>query len=451
MSTAAVVWAPGPAGVPIFGSLFDLRRDPIGFFTRSSDEFGDSVHYRVSPRSHVFFFRHPDQVKEVLVTHQHSFAKGRGLEWAKQFLGEGLLTSEGEFHRRQRRLSQPAFHRQRVLSYGAVMTDYAVRARERWRNGQPMDLAHEMMSLTMAVVGKTLFDADVSGEADEIGESLTAIISLFHRFNNPLAPLIQKLPLPSNLRFRRSRERLDATIYGMIAERRTSGKDRGDLLSMLLLATDTEGDGSGMTDRQLRDEVMTIFLAGHETTANALTWTFYLLSQNPDAEARLFDEIDRVLGDRPPAVEDLADLRFTEQVFAESMRLYPPAWGLGRKAIRDQEIGGYHVPAGAYVIVSAYVTQHDERFFPDPLRFDPDRFTVDAKASRHKFAYFPFGGGARQCIGEPFAWMEGVLILATLAQRWRLRLVPGHRVVPQPLITLRPRYGMRMVPERRGL
>jgi cytochrome P450 len=220
---------------------------------------------------------------------------------------------------------------------------------------------------------------------------------------------------------------------------------------MLLLATDTEGDGSGMTDRQLRDEVMTIFLAGHETTANALTWTFYLLSQNPVEEARLFDEVDRVLGGRPPAVEDLAELRFTEQVFAESMRLYPPAWGLGRKAIRDEDIGGYRVPAGAYVLMSAFVTQRDERFFPDPLRFDPDRFTAEAKASRHKFAYFPFGGGARQCIGEPFAWMEGVLILATLAQQWRLRLVPGHRVEAQPLITLRPRYGMRMVPERRGI
>jgi cytochrome P450 len=451
MSPAAAVWPPGPAGAPVFGSLFDLRRDPIGFLTRTSDEFGDSVHYRLGPRAHAFFFRHPDQVKDVLVTHQHSFAKGRGLQWAKQFLGEGLLTSEGEFHRRQRRLSQPAFHRQRVQSYGTVMTDYAVRARQRWRDGQAMDLAHEMMSLTMAVVAKTLFDADVTGEADQIGESLTAIISLFHRFNNPLSPLIEKLPLPSNLRFRRAHDRLDATIYRMIGERRRSREDRGDLLSMLLLATDTEGDGTGMTDRQLRDEVMTIFLAGHETTANALTWTFYLLSQNPEAEARLFDEVDRVLGGRPPAVEDLADLRFSEQVFAESMRLYPPAWGLGRKAIRDEEIAGYLVPAGAFVVMSAFVTQHDERFFPDPRRFDPDRFTPEGKAARPKFAYFPFGGGARQCIGEPFAWMEGVLILATLAQQWRLRLVPGQRVEAQPLITLRPRYGMRMVPERRGI
>ncbi len=440
MSTAAAVWPPGPGGAPVFGSLFALRRDPIGFLTRSADEFGDSVHYRLGPSAHAFFFRHPDQVKDVLVTHQHSFAKGRGLQWAKQFLGEGLLTSEGEFHRRQRRLSQPAFHRARVQSYGTVMTDYAARARERWRDGQPLDLAHEMMSLTMAVVAKTLFDADVSGEADEIGAW----------FNNPLAPLIQRLPLPSNLRFHRARDRLDATIYRMIGERRKSGEDRGDLLSMLLLASDVEGDGSGMTDQQLRDEVMTIFLAGHETTANALSWTFYLLSQNSEAEARLFDEVDRVLGARPPAIEDLGDLRFTEQVFAESMRLYPPAWGLGRKAIRDQEVGGYRVPAGAYVLISAFVTQHDGRFFPDPGRFDPDRFTAEARAARPKFAYFPFGGGARQCIGEPFAWMEGVLILATIAQGWRLRLAPGHRVEPQPLITLRPRYGMRMIPERRG-
>ena len=449
MSAAPAVAPPGPPGSALFGSLFELRRDPIGFLTRTSDELGDCVRYRVGPRAQAFFFRHPDQVRDVLVTHQHGFMKGRGLQWAKLFLGEGLLTSEGEFHRRQRRLSQPAFHRQRIRSYGAAMTDYAVRARERWRDGREIDLAHEMMALTMAVVGKTLFDADVEGEADELGESLTTIIGLFHRFNMPFAGLVQRLPLPSNIRFLRARDRLDATIYRLIAQRRKGGEDRGDLLSMLLLATDTEGDGGGMTDLQLRDEVMTLFLAGHETTANALTWTFYLLSRNPEAEARLFAEVDRVLGGRPPAVEDIPELRWTEQVFAESLRLYPPAWGVGRRAIRDQEIGGYVVPAGAYVLVSAFVTQRDARFFPDPGRFDPERFAPEARAARPRFAYFPFGGGARQCIGEPFAWMEGVLILAAIAQRWRLRLVPGHRVEPQPLITLRPRYGMRMVPEGR--
>ncbi len=446
---AVAVRAPGPAGLPVAGSLFAVRRDPIAFLTSISAEYGDVVRFRVG-RHQAFFFRHPDHVRDVLVTHQHAFKKGRGLEWAKHFLGEGLLTSEGEFHTRQRRLSQPAFHRQRIHSYGKVMTEYALRTRERWISGETLDLGKEMMELTMAVVAKTLFDADVAGEAAEIGRSLTTIIGLFPRFNLPFAGLVQKLPLPSNFRFLRAKARLDDTIYRMIAERRTSGADRGDLLSMLLLATDEEGDGAGMTDLQLRDEVMTLFLAGHETTANALTWTFYLLSQNPEAEARLHAELETELAGRAPETEDLPRLRFTEQVLAESMRLYPPAWALGRRAIRDVEIGGYRVPDGAFVLMSAFVTHRDARFYPAPLRFDPERFTAEARAARPRFAYFPFGGGARQCIGEPFAWMEGTLILATLAQKWRLRLQPGHRVEPQPLITLRPRYGMRMMAEARA-
>jgi cytochrome P450 len=446
---AAIPTAPGPAGLPLVGSLFEIRRDSVGFLARSAGEYGDSVRFRVG-RHPVFFFRHPDQVKDVLVTRQHAFKKGRGLQWAKNFLGEGLLTSEGEFHTRQRRLSQPAFHRQRLQSYGRIMTECALRTRDGWRAGETVDVSHDMMELTMAVVAKALFDADVTGEAAEIGESLTTIISLFHRFNMPFGGLVQKLPLPSNIRFVRARARLDRTIYRMIAECRRSGVDRGDLLSMLLLATDEEGDGTGMTDLQLRDEVMTLFLAGHETTANALTWTFYLLSQNPESEALLHAELDNALAGKAPEAEDLASLRYTEQVLAESMRLYPPAWALGRRATREVEIGGCRVPEGAFVLVSAFLTQRDPRFYPDPLRFDPDRFTPEARAARPKFAYFPFGGGARQCIGEPFAWMEGTLLLATLAQKWRLRLVPGHRVELQPLITLRPRYGMRMTVEPRA-
>ncbi len=446
---AVVQPVPGPAGLPMAGSLFEIRRDPIGFLTHIAQEYGDVVRFQVG-RNPVFFFRHPDQVRDVLVTHQHAFMKGRGLQWAKHFLGEGLLTSEGEFHTRQRRLSQPAFHRQRIHAYGAVMTEYALRTRERWRAGQGLDLAHEMMELTMAVVARTLFDADVTGEAGEIGRSLTTIIGLFHRFNMPFSEVVQKLPLPSNFRFRQAKARLDDTIYRMIAERRSGRADRGDLLSMLLLATDEEGDGTGMTDLQLRDEVMTLFLAGHETTANALTWTFYLLSQNPEAEVLFHTELSSVLGAKVPTVEDLPRLRLTEQVLAESMRLYPPAWALGRRAVRDVDVGGCRVPEGAFVVVSAFVTQRDPRFYPDPMRFDPDRFAPEARAARPKFAYFPFGGGARQCIGEPFAWMEGTLILATLAQKWRLRLHPEQRVEPQPLITLRPRYGMRMTAEERG-
>lgn len=440
---------PGPRGAPLVGSLLEMRRDILAFFSRLQREYGDVVRFRIGPRDS-YLVSHPDLIKDVLVTHQHSFMKGRGLQWAKHFLGEGLLTSEGEFHRRQRRLSQPAFHRQRIQAYGHTMVEHTLRVRERFVAGRELALDREMMALTMAIVGKTLFGADILGEAEEIGASLTTVVSFFPRFTLPFADQLQRLPLPSNRRFEEARRRLDATIYRMIAERRRSGDDRGDLLSMLLAARDEEGDGTGMSDLQLRDELMTLFLAGHETTANALTWTFYLLSQNVFAERRMFAEVDEALGGRPPSTDDLPHLRYTECVLAESMRLFPPAWGMGRRTLEEVTIGGYRLPRGAHVAMAPWVVHRDERFWPEPLRFDPDRFSPEARASRSKFAYFPFGGGARQCIGEPFAWMEGVLILATVAQRWRLRLAVGQRVEPQALITLRPRHGMRMIPERRG-
>jgi cytochrome P450 len=425
-----------------------MRRDPIAFFENAAGRYGDVVHYRLG-RERVYLLRRPEHVQEVLVTRQHDFAKGRGLQWARLFLGDGLLTSEPPLHTRQRRLSQPAFHRARIASYAAVMVEHASRAAERWRDGDVLDVAPEMSALTLGIAGKTLFDADVEGAAAEIGESLTAIMRLFPRFTLPLAGLVHRLPLPSNLRFRRARRRLDATIYGLIAERRRTGADHGDLLSMLVHARDEEGDGGRMTDVQLRDELMTLLLAGHETTANALVWTFYLLSQHGSAEAALHAEIEEVLGSRTAAFEDLPRLRWTEAVLAESMRLYPPAPMLGRRALRDVTLGGYTIPARAIVLVSPWLTHRDPRLYPDPLRFDPGRWTPEARAARPRFAYFPFGGGARQCIGESFAWMEGTLVLATIARRWRLRLVPGHPVVPQALMTLRPRYGMRMALQRR--
>jgi cytochrome P450 len=397
----------------------------------------------------VFLLLHPDDVRDVLVTHQHRFAKGRGVQWARRFLGNGLLTSEGELHRRQRRLSQPAFHRQRIAAYGEVMAAYAERACGRWADGATLDFDGEMAALTLAVAAKTLFDTELEGEAEEIRKALGDIVRLFPRFALPFASLVQLLPLPSNLRFVRARARLDATVLRIIAQRRAEGRDRGDLLSMLMQARDTEGDGSGMSDGQLRDEVMTLLLAGHETTANALTWTFYLLSQNPAAESRLHEELDEVLGGRLPAFEDLERLRYTEWVLAESMRLCPPAWGIGRRALEDHPVGDYVIPAGALVSVSPYVTHRDPRWYPDPERFEPERFAPEARAARPKFSYFPFGGGARTCIGESFAWMEGVLIVATIARRWRLRHAPGHRVAMQPLITLRPRYGMKLIAHAR--
>jgi cytochrome P450 len=448
MSAAAV--PAGPRGTPLLGHLLAFRRDPLGFLVRTAQDYpGEVVHFRQGPRD-VFLVKHPDLIRDVLVTHQHDYSKSRALQWAKLFLGEGLLTSEGEFHTRQRRLAQPAFHRQRIGEYGADMVRRTVEMRERWTAGEVLDLDVEMMRLTLAIVSRSLFGQDVGASAGEIREDLATIIALFPRFSLPFFGLIQKLPLPSNARFDRAVARLDRLVHRLIAERRAGGGDRGDLLSMLLLAQDEEGDGGGMTDRQLRDEVVTLLLAGHETTSNALTWTWYLLSQNPEAEARWREELRSVLGGRPPTFEDLPSLKYTEMVMAESMRLFPPAWGIGRRALREASLGGFRIPAGSVIALPPYVVHRDQRFWPDPLRFEPERFTAQARAARPKFAYFPFGGGARSCIGESFAWMEGVLLLATIGQRWRLRLLPGHPVEAQALITLRPRYGMKMIVEAAG-
>jgi cytochrome P450 len=432
--------------------LFDLlafRRDPLKFLTRLAREHGDIVPFRLGPQ-HVLLLNHPDLVKDALVTRADYFHKGRALQRAKRLLGEGLLTSEGEHHRRQRRLAQPAFHRKRIESYGAVMVDYAARDSDLWHDGETLDVAHEMMRLTLAIVGKTLFDADVESDTDQIGVALTQLLELFQMLLLPYSEYLERLPLPANRRFTRARASLDAVIYRIINERRASGADRGDLLSMLLLAQDEEGASGSMTDEQLRDEALTIFLAGHETTANALAWTWHLLAQNPDAEAKLHAELDAVLsGGRLPTVADLPQLRYTEMVVAESMRLYPPAWVIGRLAIKDYAVGDHVAAEGALVLISQYVLHRDPRFFPDPLRFDPERWTPEAKEARPPYAYFPFGGGARRCIGEGFAWMEATLIIATIARRWRMRPVPVHAVVPHPRITLRAKHGIRMTMEDR--
>jgi len=346
---------------------------------------------------------------------------------------------------------QPVFQHERVASYGAPMVELADRHAARWRDGEVVDVAREMTRLTLAIVGRTLFDADVESEADEIGQAMTTAVTLFgSTLTLPYSEIIDRLPLPANRRFARAKARIDATIARLIAERRSSPGQHTDLLSLLLAAWDSEGDGTGMTDAQVRDEAITIFLAGHETTANALAWTWYLLSQNPAAEAKLHAEVDAVLGDRPPTAADFPRLPYTERVLAESMRLFPPAWIVGRRALEDREIGGFRIPRRSIVLACQWVTHRDPRYFPDPERFDPDRFLPEAKAARPKFAYFPFGGGPRVCIGEGFAWLEGVLVLATIARRWRLTLERGQIVTPAPSITLRPKYGIRMRLERRG-
>jgi cytochrome P450 len=428
--------------------MFALRRDPLTFLMNLAREYGDISYFTLGPQK-VFFINHPDYIRDVLVTHNRNFMKGRGLQRAKKLLGEGLLTSEAEFHLRQRRLAQPAFHRQRIAAYAAQMTDYAAETRDRWRTGEPIEVDREMMRLTLAIAGKTLFNADVESEAEEIGAALTEAFMLFNTVTLPFSELLERLPLPAKRRFQRARARLDETIYRIIAEHRASGIDNGDLLSMLIAAQDTEGDGGHMTDEQLRDEAMTIFIAGHETTANALAWTWYLLSQSPEVEAKFHAEIDEVLNGRLPTAEEVPRLRYTEMVLAEAMRLYPPAWIIGRRALQDYEVAGYPVPAGSLMLMSQYVMHHTERWYPEPFHFDPERWKPEEKEKRPRFSYFPFGGGPRVCIGEGFAWMEGALVLATIGQRWKLRLAPDQRIETRPLVTLRPRFGIKMFAERR--
>jgi cytochrome P450 len=450
---AVAIDPPGPgratARARLLGYLA-FRRDPLSYLTRLAREHGDIVYFNVGARR-AYLLNHPDLVRDVLVNHQDHFHKGRALQRSKRLLGEGLLTSEGEHHRRQRRLAQPAFHKKRIESYGDVMVAYTARHTARWRDGDDVDIAREMMRLTLAIVGKTLFNADVEEDADRIAGALTEIMELFNMLVLPYSEYLEKLPLPQTRRFERARAKLDSIIYRIVEERRRDPSDAGDLLSMLLAARDVEGDQSGMTDQQIRDEVMTLTLAGHETTANALSWTWYLLAQHPEVERRLHAELDEVLdqGRRLPTVEDLPRLRYTEMILSESMRLYPPAWAVGRLAIKDYEVRGYAVPAGSLVLVSQYVMHRDARFFAEPERFEPARWTPEAKEARPAYSYFPFGGGARRCVGEGFAWMEGVLLVATIASRWRMRLDSGRRVETYPRITLRPRRGVRVALESR--
>ena len=447
-SHAKKVLPPGPGTKDSTANLLAIRRDPLKFLSKLHEKYGDVVYFKLGPQDSCLVAS-PELIKGVLVDNDWNFLKGRGLQRAKKLLGNGLLTAEGNFHRRQRRLAQPAFHKQRIAGYAETMVQYTLDTRERWRDGETVDMAKEMMRLTLAIVAKTLFDADVESDAKEVGDALTEALELFDIFASPLSEILEKFPLPRNKRFKLARQRLDETIYRFIDDRRASGVDKGDLLSMLMLAQDTEDGSGGMADEQLHDEALTLFLAGHETTANALTWTWYLLSQHPEIEARLHNEIDSVLDGRAPTMDDVPKLSYTEMVLTEAMRVYPPVWVIGRRAVSSYKIAGYDLPAKTVMFLSQWVMHHDERYFPEPYTFDPNRWTSEATAGRPKHAYFPFGGGPRLCIGEQFAWMEGILIIAGLAQKYVMRLVPGHKVVPQPLITLRPKYGMKMRIERR--
>src|SRR5438067_13172390 len=433
---------PGPYTGLKGWSFRALDQSPLEMFTELA-RYGDIVGIRVVNFRNIFV-NHPDLIEEVLVGHPRRYYKGRVLRANRHVFGEGLLTSEGDFWLRQRRLVQPAFHRARIAAYAETMVEYAQRVMESWRAGEERDAHQEMMRLTLEIVAKTLFDADVARDAQDVGKSLELLLELGANFRRTLF-VPHWVPTPTNLRIKREIAFIESILYRIIAERRASGRDTGDLLSMLLRAQDE--DGSRMTDKQLRDETITLFLAGHETTASSLSWTWWLLAQNPVGEARLHAELDQVLGGRTPSLEDFPRLRYTANVITESMRLYPPAWGLARVAIEDHELGGYPVKKGMGVAMAQWVIHRDPRWYDAPEEFRPERWEGDFIKKIPRFAYFPFGGGPRLCIGNNFALMEATLILATVAQKYRLRLVPNHPVVPLASITLRPRHGVRVLLE----
>ncbi len=438
---------PGPRARTPLGQLFAVRRDVLGLLSTLAREYGDIAAFSVGPIKAVLL-SHPDFVQHVLATNQRNFVKGRPLRLAKQLLGEGLLTSEGEFHARQSRIVSPSLHPRRLPDYGPDVIDSAARMSRRWSDGMEVDILDEMIHLAAAITAKTMFHwAMDSSEAAGIGQALGDTVNLFSRVSLPYAEWLLRLPLPSNRRFFRGRAHLHAVMDRLIAERRREGVDRGDLLSMLL-AQDGGGNGR-MTDRQVRDEALTLFLTGFDTVSLCLTWVWYALAQHPEVERTLWAELDLVLAGRPPNVGDLASLPYTRMVLSETLRLYPPIYVIAREAVETFSVGGYTIPAGTLVLLSPYLMHRDPRFHQDPERFDPSRWDPVTGTKAPRFSYFPFGGGPRGCVGQNYALQEAALVLATLAQHWQIRLVPGHPVVLRPLINLRPRGGIRMRLERR--
>jgi cytochrome P450 len=437
----------GPPAHLLTGHATDLHHDRLGCFTGWARDYGDFVPLRLGPRRG-FLLSHPDYLREVLVSQQHNFIRPYPVRQSRTTFGDSMFITSGPPWLRQRRLAQPAFDHRHVNAYADAMVACTERMLARWHDRERRDIHEEMMALTLAVVGRTLFDADVEGDAHAVGEAMKVVLERFTARMDSALPLPERLPTPGNLRLRHAVRQIDTVIYRMIREVRGGDGDDGHLLALLLRARDD--DGNTMTDTNVRDEAMAFFLAGHETTALALTWTFYLLSQHPQAQAALDEELRAVLDGRPPTADDLPRLPYTGMVLRESMRLYPPAYAFARDSLADCQIGGWPVPGGSTVIMSQWVLHRDPRYWDQPERFDPTRWVGNLAARLPRFVYFPFGGGPHLCIGSGFAMLEATLLLATIAQRFHLALVPDQPVVLQPLMTLRPRYGMRMSLQERA-
>lgn len=462
-------YPPGPSYKMPGKLATEFIRDPINTLTTIARRYGDISCFKLG-REFVYLINDPEYIEKILIHDHGNFKKGKRLQIAKTLLGEGLVTSEGEFHNRQRKLIQPIFLPKQIRSYGNIMAEYAARMASRWRDGEVLDINHEMMELTLGIICKSVLNYDVESEAQKVGRSLTTARNYSKRLQNPIGQVLDKIPILPKVRgARKAMNELNKIVYGVIEDRRNKKVVYNDLLTRLLQAQDTDNAGdsnsakgenspSRMSDQQVRDEVMTIFIAGHETTANALTWTFYLISQNSHVERRLHEELDSVLSNSKyegtklkenVSVNEVPKLQYTEKVFRESMRLYPPVWTIGRYVENDYSIGEYEIASGSSILMSQFVMHHDPRYYEEPDQFNPDRWTDEFKTHLPRFSYFPFGGGIRGCIGESFAWLEGILILASLARIWKMRKLPSQRVKMDPAITLRPKYGMKMKLELR--
>lgn len=438
----------GPRGLPIIGNLRQFASpDRIHQLLDWQATYGETIRLKLFNRD-AYVLTNPDDVYQILVKNANKVEKSPRIRHTlRSAVGDGLILSEGDFHKRQRRLTQPAFHVQRIANYADTIVDYGQQLAESWTDHQQTNLHDDMMMVTMQIIAKVLFDADVSKDAHALGEAITVgIEAAMHKVTH-LLYVPEWIPTAFNRRTRAATELLEDTILNIINERRQTMEDKGDLLSMLLLSEDEEGER--MTDKQVRDEAMTLFVAGHETTANALTWTFYLLAQHPDIQNKLLDEIDTVLGKRHATLDDLKQLSYTEKVIKESMRLYPPAWIMSRYVTSPIELQAYRAEVGNVLLISPYLVHRNTNLWDNPDEFNPDRFTPEQEKARHKFAYFPFGGGPRVCIGNHFAMMEAQLLLATLLQHFTAELVPNTKITLEPVITLRPKEGMPMILHQR--
>jgi cytochrome P450 len=443
--------APGPRGHLLWGMLPELRRDMLGLYRRTAQEYGDVVRLRFL-WVNTYAINSPDAIKRVLQDNNRNYVKGKFINNVlKMGLGENLLTTDGESWLSRRRLMQPAFHRQRIASFGAAMTDASQLMVQRWRDlpaGAQLDMEEEMMAVTLRIAGQTLFSVDLLGEAQALGHAFTDLSAFVNYRMQTAFPPPPFVPTAHNRRFRRALQTIDRTVQAIIDGRRRQGGEHQDLLSMLMEARDAD-TGEAMNDQQLRDEIVLMMFAGHETTATTLTWALYELARNSEAEAKLHAEVDSVLNRRPPTMQDLPNLPYTRMVIDEALRLYPAAWSLARQALNEDEVAGYMLPAGADLSLMVYNVHRDPRWWDDPEHFDPERFTPERSTGRPHYAYLPFGGGPRLCIGNQIALTEAPLILASIAQQYRLRLAPGHPVQQRPLLTLRTSNGLPMIVERR--